>query len=198
MIINFDNSATTFPKPLSVRKAVSYAMEHYGGNAGRGGHQLSMATSQAVFRARETIADFFDASPENVIFTLNCTYALNLAIRGVMTEGGHLIISSLEHNSSARPATELAMNKRIALSVATVIPAYSTTSTTLRVRFCHTRSLQSLQTTQYLLYCRRSSGVRNSRYQALSRYKYSLHFRTQGTVRHHRHGTSCYRREIPN
>lgn len=120
MIINFDNSATTFPKPLSVRKAVSYAMEHYGGNAGRGGHQLSMATSQAVFRARETIADFFDASPENVIFTLNCTYALNLAIRGVMTEGGHLIISSLEHNSSARPATELAMNKRIALSVATV------------------------------------------------------------------------------
>ncbi len=120
MIINFDNSATTFPKPLSVRKAVSYAAEYYGGNAGRGGHQLSMLTSQAVFRARETIADFFDASPENVIFTLNCTYALNMAIRGVMAEGGHLIISSLEHNSSARPATELALNKRITLSVAPV------------------------------------------------------------------------------
>ena len=119
-IINFDNSATTFPKPLEVRHAVSYAIREYGGNAGRGGHRLSQKTSSAVFGARENIADFFGAEPENVVFTLNCTHALNLAIQGIMSQGGHMIISELEHNSSARPAFELLKKDKIKLSVARV------------------------------------------------------------------------------
>ncbi len=121
MIINFDNSATTFPKPLSVKKAVISAMEKYG-SSGRGGHYIASETSKAVFSARETVADFFDARPENVVFTLNCTHALNFAIQGIMKNGGHMIISGMEHNSSARPATKLANDKKISLSIAQVYP----------------------------------------------------------------------------
>ena len=119
-MINFDNAATTFPKPLSVRQAVMEAMKKYGGNAGRGGHALAMRTSEALYSARETVASFFGALPENVIFTMNCTYALNIAIQGIMNSGGHIIISSMEHNSSARPASAMAMKKQVRLSVAEV------------------------------------------------------------------------------
>ena len=121
-MINFDNAATTFPKPLSVRRAAAGAIKSFGGNAGRGGHELAMRTSEALYSARETAADFFGAAPENTVFTLNCTHALNMAIQGVMSEGGHIIISSMEHNSAARPAVALAMKKQVTLSVAEVFP----------------------------------------------------------------------------
>lgn len=122
MIINFDNAATTYPKPQGVKRAVVTAMEKYGGNAGRGGHQLAMQTSSALYSARETAADFFGAEPENVIFTLNCTYALNMAIQGIMSNGGHIIISGMEHNSAARPAAEMARSGKISMSVARIYP----------------------------------------------------------------------------
>ena len=119
-MINFDNAATTYPKPLSVRRAAAEAIRDFGGNAGRGGHELAMRTSEAYYNARETAAAFFGAEPENTVFTMNCTYALNMAIQGVMAEGGHLIISSMEHNSVTRPSAALAMKKQITLSVAEV------------------------------------------------------------------------------
>ena len=120
MMTNFDNAATTFPKPPAVRKAAADAILNYGGNAGRGGHELAMRTSEALYNARETVASFFGAEPENTVFTLNCTLALNMAIQGVMSEGGHLIISSMEHNSVSRPAFALAEKKKISLSIAEV------------------------------------------------------------------------------
>lgn len=120
MIINFDNAATTYPKPAEVKRAVSEAVENFGGNAGRGGHVLTIKTSQEVFSARETIANFFGAETENTVFTLNCTNALNMAIQGVMQKGDHIIISNLEHNSASRPATALAMKKKITMSIAKV------------------------------------------------------------------------------
>ena len=121
-MINFDNAATTFPKPISVRRAANEAIQNYGGNAGRGGHELAMRTSEALYSARETAAEFFGAQPENTIFTLNCTHALNMAIQGVMKDGGHLIISSIEHNSAARPSFTLVAEKRITLSIAEIFP----------------------------------------------------------------------------
>ncbi|HRU99037.1 MAG TPA: aminotransferase class V-fold PLP-dependent enzyme [Ruminococcus sp.] len=121
-MINFDNSATTFPKPESVIRAAREAMVRYGGNSGRGGHELAARTSEAVYSARAEAADFFGAEPENTVFTLNCTHALNMAIQGVMYSGGHMIISSLEHNSSARPAAELVRQGKASLSVAEVFP----------------------------------------------------------------------------
>lgn len=121
-MINFDNAATTFPKPPAVRKAAADAIMNYGGNAGRGGHELAMRTSEALYSARETVSAMFGAEPENTIFTLNCTYALNMAIQGVMSGGGHLIISSMEHNSVSRPAFALAEKKQIKLSIAEIFP----------------------------------------------------------------------------
>lgn len=120
MLVNFDNAATTYPKPKEVRLAVNDAVEMLGGNAGRAGHQLAARTSAAVFSSRETIAEFFGAEAENVVFTLNCTAALNMAVKGIMHDGGHLIISGMEHNSVARPAAALAIEKKIMLSVADV------------------------------------------------------------------------------
>ncbi len=120
-MIYFDNAATTFPKPESVRRAALLAMRSYG-SSGRGGHPVAARTSAAVYSAREKIADFFGAEPENTVFTLNCTHALNMAIQGVMHSGGHLIISGMEHNSAARPAFRMAEDGKISLSVAQVYP----------------------------------------------------------------------------
>lgn len=120
MTVNFDNAATTFPKPASVKRALSDAVSRYGGNAGRGGHRLTLATSEKVFDTRQTAADFFGTVPENVVFTLNCTHALNFAIQGIMKSGGHIIISSIEHNSVARPVYALSENGNVFYSIAPV------------------------------------------------------------------------------
>lgn len=127
-LINFDNAATTFPKPSSVLEAMDVALRRYGGNPGRGGHRLSMETAEAVFRARERCGGFFGVKPENTVFTLNCTHALNQAMYGVMADPcndgqycGHMIISCLEHNSVSRPAFALE-KKGCEVSVAKVYP----------------------------------------------------------------------------
>ena len=78
-----------------------------------------MLSSEKVFEAREAVADMFGAKPDRVIFTLNTTYALNMAIKGVMKGGGHAIISNLEHNSVLRPMHELARDKSVSYSVFT-------------------------------------------------------------------------------
>lgn len=106
-MINFDNSATSFPKPDVVKKAVFEAMTRYGGNPGRSGHKISIETAEAVYSARTAAADFFGAEPDNVVFTQNCTHALNTAIKGTSSAGCHIIISSLEHNSVLRPVHAL-------------------------------------------------------------------------------------------
>lgn len=112
-MIYFDNAATTYPKPESVRRAAAEAIVRYGGNPGRSGHKMSIAASEAVYSVREKAGKFFGAEPENVIFTANCTESLNMAIKGLaeqeLREGRpfHVIISSLEHNSVFRPVHEL-------------------------------------------------------------------------------------------
>lgn len=117
-VVNFDNAATTYPKPASVSKAVYIAAQKYGGNPGRGGHAISMAVSDKIYRVRQAAADMFGAEVEKTVFTLNCTHALNMAIKGIMSGGGHIIISSLEHNAVARPVYALTQNKGVSFSVA--------------------------------------------------------------------------------
>ena len=116
MTVNFDNAATTYPKPPEVRRAVADAIARYG-NAGRGGHVIAERTSEMVYHARETVADFFDAKVENTIFTLNCTHALNVAIQGVLKPGDHVILSDLEHNSVYRPIAALARAGKVTYSL---------------------------------------------------------------------------------
>ena len=106
-IIYFDNAATTYPKPESVIMSAIDCMKNYCGNPGRGSHPVAMKSAEKVYEAREAVAETFSASPENVIFTLNTTYALNMAIKGVMSGGGHALISNMEHNSVLRPLAKL-------------------------------------------------------------------------------------------
>ena len=103
-----DHASTSYPKPDAVGHAIHACMEEAGGNPGRGSHRLSLAASREVYRCREIAADTFGTSPERVIFTLNATHALNLAIKGVMRRGGHALCSDLEHNAVLRPVTRLA------------------------------------------------------------------------------------------
>lgn len=119
-IINFDNSATSFPKPPAVKNAVSAAITNYGGNPGRSGHRLSLNAAKKVFEVRERAAKMFGAETENTAFTANCTFALNLAIKGVMQYGGHIIISNYEHNAVARPVYALSQTHGVEYSIAEV------------------------------------------------------------------------------
>lgn len=119
-MINFDNSATSFPKPAAVKKALMTAVTCFGGNPGRSGHKLSIETAEAVYSARNAAAEFFGAEPDNTVFALNCTHALNMAIKGVASQGCHIIISSLEHNSVLRPVHALYKQGKCTYSIARV------------------------------------------------------------------------------
>jgi selenocysteine lyase/cysteine desulfurase len=107
-MIYFDNAATTFPKPSAVLREMTKCMREWGGNPGRSGHPLSLAASEAIYSVREELADFFDLEKaENVVFTQNCTHALNLVISGIGRYGDHFLISNLEHNSVLRTVDNL-------------------------------------------------------------------------------------------
>ncbi len=107
-MLYFDHGATSYPKPKSVTAGALRAMESFGANPGRSGHQLALKASREIFDARETVAKFFNIKdPKQVIFTSNCTEALNLAIKGVLTKGDHVITTSMEHNSVLRPIKAL-------------------------------------------------------------------------------------------
>ena len=103
-MIYFDNAATSFPKPRCVIRALNNCVKDYCGNPGRSAHTLSIKSSEKIFETRSAIASFLNYScPENVVFTLNASYALNLAIKTTVKPNSHVIISDLEHNSVIRP-----------------------------------------------------------------------------------------------
>ncbi|MCQ2455796.1 MAG: aminotransferase class V-fold PLP-dependent enzyme [Clostridia bacterium] len=106
-MIYLDNAATTWPKPECVYTETDRVMRYCGGSAGRGSHKLSAAASECLYSMRETAGMLFGCEPENVIFTHNATHALNLAIKSFATDGSHVLISDLEHNSVLRPVTAL-------------------------------------------------------------------------------------------
>ncbi len=107
-MIYFDNAATSYPKPRGVYNAIIRAMNDAGGNPGRSGHSLSIAAAGIVYDCRCELAEFFGCSvPENVIFTYNATYALNIAIKGLLNRGDHVLISNFEHNSVLRPVAAM-------------------------------------------------------------------------------------------
>lgn len=111
-MIYFDNAATTFPKPPKVIEAVLKALTEVGANPGRGSYKTAREASEIVFRTRLIAAEFFGAEPENVVFTKNCTEALNIAIKGTIMglykgEKLHVITSQMEHNSVLRPLETL-------------------------------------------------------------------------------------------
>ncbi|MCR4926011.1 MAG: aminotransferase class V-fold PLP-dependent enzyme [Clostridiales bacterium] len=122
-MIYLDNAATTYPKPTNVENAVRTALKKYGANPGRSGHKMAMETSEMIYNCRVKLAEFFGGNePENVIFTLNCTHALNFVIKGILNKGDHIIISQLEHNAVIRPVHKMKMDNIITYDIAKVYP----------------------------------------------------------------------------
>lgn len=124
-MIYLDNAATTWPKPPSVQNAVASALHRFGANPGRGGHAMSMATAEEIYRTRCTVSDFFHApGPECVAFPLNCTHALNMVLKGVLRPGDHVVVSCLEHNAVMRPLRKLE-EQGVTATQARVVPGDS-------------------------------------------------------------------------
>ncbi|UCF09216.1 MAG: aminotransferase class V-fold PLP-dependent enzyme [Thermoplasmata archaeon] len=116
--IYFDNAATSWPKPESVISAMVNFSKNIGANPGRSGHRLSIEAGRVVNDAREKVAELFGViDPMRVVFGLNATDALNLAMRGILRKGDHVITSSMEHNSVMRPLRDLE-RQGVELSVA--------------------------------------------------------------------------------
>jgi len=124
-MIYFDNAATSWPKPPEVLRAMTEFLERAGGNPGRSGHELSIAAGRVVYDAREAVAGLFNApDPLRVIFTLNATHALNIALHGLLRPGDSVVTTSIEHNSVMRPLRAL---ERRSMHV-TVVPCRSDTT----------------------------------------------------------------------
>jgi cysteine desulfurase / selenocysteine lyase len=104
MSIYLDNAATSYPKPEAVYQAVMHAMREIGASPGRGGHRRSLEAGRIMFQAREAAARLFCAPDSSrMLFTHSATEALNMALRGTLAAGDHVITSSMEHNSLVRP-----------------------------------------------------------------------------------------------
>lgn len=118
-LIYFDNAATTHFKPNIVKKALLKAVK-ISANPGRSGHKLSIQNSKLVWSARQALSKYFNCEEEGVVFTKNCTEALNLAILGIVKNNkGSVITSTFEHNSVLRPLKELERENKINLLIAT-------------------------------------------------------------------------------
>ena len=106
-MIYLDNAATTMHKPQEVIDAVVEAMSSMG-NAGRGAHGAALSASRIIYDTREKLCKMFGGtSPKQVVFTSNSTESLNIAIKGLIEPGDHVVTTMMEHNSVLRPLYEL-------------------------------------------------------------------------------------------
>lgn len=118
-MIYFDNAATSGHKPDCVINAVANALKKLSVNAGRSSHKTCISALKLITGTREAVAEMFGVKYlENVIFTKNCTEALNIALLGTVKEGGEIIISVNEHNSVIRPCYELERAGKVKIKVA--------------------------------------------------------------------------------
>ena len=101
-MIYLDSGATTLQKPPSVAAAVVRAMRACA-SPGRGGYPAAMKAADAVYDCRVLAGTLFEAEPEQVVFTMNATHALNIAIRSLVSGGDEVVISGFEHNAVVRP-----------------------------------------------------------------------------------------------
>ena len=113
-MIYFDNAATSLIKPKNVKNSVLEAVNNFTANPGRSGHLKSVQTAEKIFKTREIVKEFFNAKNYSLVFTKNCTEALNLAVQGFLKKGDHVITTCYEHNSVLRPLMSL---KKIGVEV---------------------------------------------------------------------------------
>ena len=113
-MIYFDSAATTFQKPRSVSAAMADALATMS-SPGRGGYAAAMRAADAAFACRSELAELYhQKSPEQVVFTMNATHALNIAIKSLVPVGGRAVISGYEHNAVTRPLAALRAETAVA------------------------------------------------------------------------------------
>ncbi len=116
-MIYLDNAATSFPKPEPVYQALDQFARQSLANPGRAGHKMALAAERALDDTRHLLNVLFHGeAPERFVFTLNCTDALNMAFKGILQEGDHVITTDLEHNSVSRPLRQMELDHRISLT----------------------------------------------------------------------------------
>lgn len=113
-IVYLDHAATSWPKPPEIFEAMRKAMEEAAANPGRGSHRMAVKASRVLYGTRRTLADLFGVkNPNDIALTSNTTEALNLAIKGYLREGDHVIATMIEHNSVRRPLEYLKRTRGI-------------------------------------------------------------------------------------
>jgi len=118
-VIYLDNAATSWPKPPAVAASIVDFLEHRAGNPGRSGHALAVAADAVVAATRSELAALFGApDPARIVFTLNATDALNMALWGLLVPGDRVVTTSMEHNAVVRPLHALAERGVIVTRVA--------------------------------------------------------------------------------
>jgi cysteine desulfurase family protein len=117
MTTYLDNAATSFPKPEPVYRAMDQFARSSLANPGRAGHKMALAAEYALDDGRHRLNRFFNGKdPDRFVFTLNCTDALNMAFKGVLQPGDHVITTDLEHNSISRPLRAMELANHITLT----------------------------------------------------------------------------------
>ena len=138
-MIYFDSAATSFQKPPEVAEAVYRAM-HTLSSPGRGGYPSATKASEVVFECRCALQEMFGAaSPEQIVFTMNATHALNIAIKSLVPPGGKVVISGYEHNAVTRPLTALG-----AETVVAAAPLFSPKETLAAFERCITEDTDAV------------------------------------------------------
>jgi len=121
-LVYLDNAATSWPKPPEVARAMVDFLENVGANPGRAGHRQAVEAGRRLNDAREALAEIFGVGdPLRIVFTHNVTESLNLALRGLLRPGDHVVTTSIEHNSMMRPLRALEA-QGVALAVVPAAP----------------------------------------------------------------------------
>ncbi|MFZ9823392.1 MAG: aminotransferase class V-fold PLP-dependent enzyme [Gemmataceae bacterium] len=116
-MVYLDNASTSFPKPECVYQALDHFARNDLANPGRAGHKMALSAEHTLDDCRHRLNQFLKGmGPERFIFTLNCTDALNMAFKGFLNEGDHVITSDLEHNSVSRPLRVMELAGKITLT----------------------------------------------------------------------------------
>lgn len=119
----FDNAATSFPKPPGVAEAMRAYLDNVGASAGRGAYREAVESERLLTETRAALRELFDCRPEDhVIFTLNGTDALNLALKSLVQTGDHVVTTALDHNSVLRPLSALRQQRDIEWTAVTPDP----------------------------------------------------------------------------
>lgn len=107
--VYLDHAATSWPKPPEVMDAMVVAMRDHGANPGRGAYAMALAASRVVFESRRACADLLGVpDSRDLFFTSGCTESCNLMLKGLLSPGDRVVVSSMEHNAVSRPLHVLA------------------------------------------------------------------------------------------